>query len=141
MIDTPDMPLTIQKPSRYFLKIKIHCFIWVSVIKSLYAKLPNSEDYSCTKIPFNSKYAHTCPPPIAFWINNNLVRKGVCFAGSDRRNVVFLSVDSRDDLHGCFEKHSLHSFANFHSLYPVKIISNYPIDSSAKSSYRSPSAG
>jgi len=105
------------------LKVAHSSFSRVSKSKFLYnpkrQKCPTSNiRYVDSLIRFGGlKYPHSCSPSVSLRINRNLVRKGIGFAGSNRWDVVFFSVDSRHDFHCCLQKHSLHSLPDFCSFY------------------------
>lgn len=47
------------------------------------------------------EYPHPLSPTIMFWVQQDVVGKGVRLVGGDGRNVVLVSVHDRDDFHRC----------------------------------------
>lgn len=80
------------------------------------SKLPQS----CTiliSVMNGLEYPHAIAPSISLGIDNNLVRERICLAGSDRGDVILLSVDGGHNLHCGFQQHSFHGTSDLGPFY------------------------
>lgn len=61
--------------------------------------------------------AHPRRPSRLLLVNVDLVGEGIRALGGDGRDVIFVGIRERDDLHGCGQEGLLHRPADFGSFY------------------------